>query len=403
VKSFGVQKNVGSKKRLFLAKKEKKGEMKITNRTIGLLVSLLMIASLLYFFTDIVAYVCIAWVLSMIGQPLMGFFRKHLKIWKFRAGPITSALLTLLTFFLVVGLLIWLFLPPMFEQVNNLADVDYGAIARTLEKPMLNLQQTLEGYGLLESGTTIEQQLRATFSDWFEPRSIGKYFSNAVSAAGSIGVGIASVVFITFFFLQEQGMFVNFLAALMPKQYEGQVRQALSDVANMLSRYFRGLLIQMTGFTLVVTIGLTLLGVNNALLIGFFAGLLNIIPYLGPIIGAVFGVVFTISSNLDSDFYTQILPLMVKVVAVFAVAQMLDNYIFQPVIFSSSVKAHPLEIFIVVLMGAKINGVLGMVLAIPAYTVLRAVANVFLSEFNLVRHMKERMESKEPQVPRGDG
>ena len=377
--------------------------MKISNRTLALLASLLMIGALLYFFTDIVAYVCIAWVLSMIGQPLMVFFKKYLKIWKLRAGPTTCAVLTLLTFFVVVGLLIGLFLPPIFEQINHLADVDYGAIARTLEQPLLAMQQKLENYGLLVPGATLEQQLRTTFSDWFEPRSIGNYFSNFISATGNIGVGIASVIFITFFFLQEQGMFVSFISALMPEQYEDQVRHAISDIANMLSRYFRGLLIQMLIFTSIVTIGLTIFGVRNALLIGFLAGLLNVIPYVGPIIGAAFGVVFTISSNLDTDFYTHILPMIIKVVSVFFAAQMLDNYVSQPLIFSSSVQAHPLEIFILVLMGAKINGVLGMVLAIPAYTVLRAIANVFLSEFNIVKHMKERMEAKGNSKPREPG
>jgi predicted PurR-regulated permease PerM len=369
--------------------------MKLSNRTIALIASLLLMGSLLYFFTDIVAYVCIAWVLSMIGQPLMQFYRKHLKVWKFQAGPGLCAVLTIITFFLIIALLIGLFLPPIIEQVNNLAHVDYNAIASTLEQPLLNFQHRLESYGLLSPGFTMEQQLRDTFSNWFEPRYVGQYFSNAFSAIGNTSVGIASVLFITFFFLQEQGMFVSFLAALMPKQYEAQVRHAISDIANMLSRYFRGLLLQMLVFATVTTIGLSLAGVKNALLIGFFAGLLNIIPYLGPIIGAAFGVVFTISANLDTDFYTYLLPLLIKVVVVFIGAQMLDNYISQPMIFSSSVMAHPLEIFIVVLMGAKINGVMGMVLAIPAYTVIRSVAKVFLSEFNLVQHLTERMQRQE--------
>lgn len=190
-------------------------------------------------------------------------------------------------------------------------------------------------------------------------------------------------------------MFVNFLSALMPEQYEEKVHHAISDISTMLSRYFRGLLIQMAIFTTVVTIGLSIFGVKNALLIGFFAGLLNVIPYLGPIIGAVFGVVFTISANLNTDFYSYLAPLLLKVAVVFAGAQLLDNYVSQPQIFSKSVMAHPLEIFLVVLMGAKINGVLGMVMAIPTYTVLRAIARAFLSEFNIVRHLTERMQRVE--------
>ena len=193
--------------------------MKISNRTLALIASLLMIASLLYFFTDIVAYVCIAWVLSMIGQPLMRFYQKHLKVWKFRAGPGLCAVFTLFTFFLVIGLVMWLFLPPIFEQINNLAHVDYGAIASTLEQPMMNLQQKLETYGFLSPGDTLEEQLRSTFSDWFEPRSVGEYFSNTFSAVGNIGVGIASVLFITFFFLQEQGFQQNIILNIKIPQF----------------------------------------------------------------------------------------------------------------------------------------------------------------------------------------
>ncbi|MCB0520665.1 MAG: AI-2E family transporter [Lewinellaceae bacterium] len=366
--------------------------MKISNRTIALLASLLMIASLLYFFTDIVGYVCVAWVLSMIGQPLMRFFQK-LKIWRFKLGPNTAAVLTLITYFLFVWLLMWLFVPPILEQINNLAGVNYAAIAQALEQPFQRFEDKLTAFGVIESKDTLEAQLKATLSDWFEPAFIGNYFGNLLSTAGNILVSVASIVFITFFFLKEQGLFVNFIAALMPEQYEDQVRKAISDIAVMLSRYFRGLLLQMIGFTLFVTIFLSILGIKNAILIGFFAGLLNVIPYVGPIIGALFGIILTISSNLEFDFYSVILPKIIKVAIVFGAAQTYDNYVQQPLIFSSSVLAHPLEIFIVILMGAKINGVTGMILAIPAYTVLRAVAGAFLSEFNIVRHLTERMEA----------
>jgi predicted PurR-regulated permease PerM len=142
---------------------------------------------------------------------------------------------------------------------------------------------------------------------------------------------------------------------------------------------------QVTAISIFVSIALSVLGVKNALLIGFFAALINVIPYLGPIIGAAFAVIITISSNLDLDFYTQMLPLLSKVVIVFAAMQMLDNFLLQPWIFSNSVLAHPLEIFIVILMGAQINGIVGMVLAIPVYTVLRVIARSFLSEFKIVQ------------------
>ncbi len=377
-----------------------KSKMKISNRTLALIVSFLLISALLYYFSDIVAYTLIAWVLSMIGKPLMAFYQKYIRIWKLSIGTNVAAALTLLTFFLVLGVLVGIFLPPVVEQVNNLAGVDYQAIAKALEEPLHYLEDELQALGVINPTDSLAQMLENTFSHWLEPATIGEVFKNIVAAAGNILVGTAAVVFITFFFLREQGLFVNFLVALMPEEYSDQVRKAIDDSATLLSRYFRGLLLQMLAIASFVSIALTLLGVQNALLIGFVAAFLNIIPYIGPVIGAVFGVIFTISSGLELDFYTQMLPLIWRVLLVFAAAQALDNYVLQPYIFSASVLAHPLEIFLVVLMGAKLNGILGMILAIPVYTVLRAVARAFLSEFNIVKHLTERME----QVGRqGDG
>lgn len=102
----------------------------------------------------------------------------------------------------------------------------------------------------------------------------------------------------------------------------------------------------------------------------------------------------TISSNLDLglDFYTEMLPLILKVIGAFAAMQMLDNFVLQPFIFSNSVLAHPLEIFIVILVGAKLSGILGMILAIPVYTVIRVIARAFLSEFKIVQKLTGHLD-----------
>jgi predicted PurR-regulated permease PerM len=194
--------------------------------------------------------------------------------------------------------------------------------------------------------------------------------------------------------LKEQGLFNTILSGVLPDKHEKNVFQAVSESSTMLIRYFIGVLAQVTTITIFVTITLSILGVKNALLIGFFAALMNIIPYVGPIIGAVFASVITISSNLELPFYPvagadqpALMYLLIKVFIVFGIMQLLDNFILQPNIFSKSVKAHPLEIFIIVLAGANIGGVVGMVLAIPAYTVVRVIAKVFLSEFKVVQSL----------------
>ena len=185
---------------------------------------------------------------------------------------------------------------------------------------------------------------------------------------------------------------MEFVASLMPQEYDGRTRRVIDEVSELLTRYFRGVLVQITLITFLLSGLLTLVGVRNAFLIAFFAALINVIPYIGPIIGMVFGVLMTISSSLDLDFYSQMLPLIWRVVGAFAFVQLLDNFIFQPFILGSRVLAHPLEIFIIVMVGAKIGGIPGMVLAIPTYTVLRVVARVFLSEFTIVKKLTRRME-----------
>ncbi|MBR9920765.1 MAG: AI-2E family transporter [Bacteroidetes bacterium] len=370
--------------------------MNVFSRYTALIVSLLIIAALCYFFSNIVGYIIIAWVLSMIGQPLMRFFQNRIRIGKWNPGPNLASALTLVCYLLVIGLLVSLFVPMFIQQANNLTEANYENLASALDEPIQHINAWLAQYGITEPGTIdTEEQLRQAFKleEWFNPGFIGEMFSSLLAAAGNLVIGLFSVIFITFFFLKEQGLFTNAVAVLVPSKYEQHVRNAIETISRLLTRYFVGILGQITIITLFVSIGLTLLGVQNALLIGFFAALINVIPYVGPIIGAAFGVFVTISSNLDLEFYTEMFPMLIKVVVVFGLMQMLDNFVLQPFIFSTSVLAHPLEIFIVILMGAKLGGIVGMILAIPSYTVLRVVARAFLSEFRIVQKMTGSIKS----------
>ena len=334
----------------------------------------------------------------MLGQPLMRFFQSRIRIGKYHMGPTFSAICTLLTYVIVVSLLFVMFVPLIVEQANNLVTLDYAALAKTLEEPIQHLQAWLAEHNINWDPRSTEQRLNETLTQSFNPELIGNLFSMILSAAGSVFIAVFSIVFITFFFLKEQGLFSNFLLALAPNKYEKEVINTIDGISHLLTRYFGGILLQISIITIYVSFFLSVLGVRNALLIGFFAGIINVIPYLGPIIGAVFGVIITISSNMDIDFYTQMLPLIGRVALVFATVQMLDNFVLQPFIFSTSVLAHPLEIFLIILIGAQLGGITGMVLAIPAYTVLRVIARVFLSEFKIVQKITDRIQDHEEEI-----
>lgn len=369
--------------------------MSITNwqRYAAVAVTLLLFGALAYYFSNIVAYVLVAWALSMIGQPIMDFLTR-IKIGKVQFGNSLSAIIVLFLFFLIAYGLISTFIPLIVKQAAQIATVDLNSITNSLQEPIDELNAWFAEHGLQESVKSPSEQLRDTLFGTFDPSKVATFFSSLISTAGGLLIDIFSIVFITFFFLKEQGLFVNFLKSIVPHNYEAQIVHAVEDSSALLTRYFGGILFQVTTVTVFVFLGLWILGVKNALLIAFFAALINVIPYVGPIIGASFGIFVVLTSNLDANFYAETLPLILKVVGVFAAMQMLDNFILQPFIFSTSVRAHPLEIFIVILMGATINGIMGMVLAIPAYTVIRVLARVFLSEFEIVQQLTGNLDSK---------
>lgn len=346
-------------------------------------------------------YLIIGWLLAMIGQPLMRFFQKYVKIGKkWHAGPNISAVLTLLSYFVILGIIVTLFVPLVIDQAQNLTEVKKDDITKALNVPLSQINDWLKSNGLVNESLT-NQDLMNKLSD-FEIMSseeagqnIFGAFTSIISLAGNLLISIFSIIFITFFFLRDNNILTNFIILILPNQYEARIREAVEDITEMLSRYFTGILIQISIITIFVSIGLSILGVKNALLIAIFAALINVIPYLGPLIGAAFGVLITISSNLDLSFYSEMLPLLGKVVFVFGCMQMLDNFILQPFIFSNSVKAHPLEIFLIILVGAQLAGIPGMILAIPTYTVVRVIAKIFLSKYRLVKKITENMDLDE--------
>ena len=126
-------------------------------------------------------------------------------------------------------------------------------------------------------------------------------------------------------------------------------------------------------------------GIDNALIIAFLCAVLNIIPYIGPLIGSILAAILTMISNLGGDFQTEILPLTIYVLIGFWIVQIIDNNVSQPLIFSSSVNSHPLEIFLVILIAGFMSGILGMILAVPIYTILKVIGKEFFPENKVIK------------------
>jgi len=329
---------------------------------------------------------------------LMVFFQKRLRIGRFRAGPTTAALLTIVTFYgILVGVLL-VFVPTIVAQARNLSTVDYQALGEKLRTPFFHLDVQMHQLGLLSPGESLATKTQEILSAWFKPTLVGDFLGSFLGVAGNVVVTFVSVTFILFFFLQENRLFLDILHAFVPNEQEPKVRHAVQESSTVLTSYFGGLLTQLVAFSLMVTLILWALGIDNALLIGAFGGIFNVVPYVGPILGMIFGAFITISSHLDVEF-AMLLPMLLKVLAAFMITQMIDNNFLGPMILSKSVQAHPLEIFIVTLIAAKLGGVVGMVIGIPVYTVLRVVARIFFGEFKLVQRLTVHLSEEEtPQT-----
>jgi putative membrane protein len=214
---------------------------------------------------------------------------------------------------------------------------------------------------------------------------ISSVLNGFIGVISNIGIGLFSVLFIAFFFIKD-GTAINnsFLSLVSPRRLP-KVRKTLDDIKTLLSRYFVGLFLQLSIIFILLTIVLLIFGVKDALIIAFLCALLNLIPYVGPIIGAVVISVLTISNFMDADLQSVILPKTLYVLIGFLFTQFIDNVFSQPIIFSNSMKSSPLEIFIVTLAIGTLFGIAGMVVAIPAYTVLKVILKAVFPNNKLVQ------------------
>jgi predicted PurR-regulated permease PerM len=173
----------------------------------------------------------------------------------------------------------------------------------------------------------------------------------------------------------------------VPDKWVDNVTRALYSIKRLLTRYFIGIIIQSTCIMILITIGMTIAGIDfqQALVMGLILGILNVIPYVGPWLGLFIAIIMGVASHINQDFGLVVIPLVTYMIIVEIVTHLIDNIVFQPVIFSNSVRAHPLEIFVVVLAAGYAAGIPGMILGIPAYTVMRVFAREFFYNFKAVQ------------------
>jgi predicted PurR-regulated permease PerM len=357
----------------------------------GYILLLALTAFLLWRFSYIIVWIMIAAVISFVGHPLVRMFDGlHFKKWHIPHS--VSTFLSLLIIILVFAGLLGIFVPLIVNQAQTISQIDVKVLAKNLEGPLQWLDDEVHAFGMVPEDQSLQDFIVIKAKSIVNPTNISSLLNSFFGVAGTLLVGFFSVLFIAFFFMKDESMFENSLLLIIPVKHHKATKRVITDSKNLLMRYFIGVLLEVLGVMSIISLGLWILGVKNALLIGFFGGLMNIIPYLGPVIGTLIGLSLGITGTLAAGAYNELLPVLAKLAGVFLTANFVDNNILVPLIYSKSVKAHPLEIFFVIIMGGSLAGLPGMLLAIPVYTVLRVIAREFLQQFRVVRKLTNQID-----------
>ena len=357
-----------------------------------------MAAVCCYYFSSVLAYILLAFVVSLIGQPLLRLLRK-IKI-KGKSAP--DALLAIITIVFIFALL--------FLVIMQVVPVVTGIIG---DASMMKAQESMDSHTIIDqvNGWIIQvlpwvgedfdgvQLLVEKVSELADLSNISGILGSVASAVAGIAVALFSVIFISFFFIKDDTLFGRIIGAMVPDSIEERVRKTIHDIEVLLSRYFVGLIVEIFGVVLLNCLGLWLIAridFNYALGIAFIAGLLNIIPYVGPLIGEVIGVVLCVILKYGAGIGlgVNIWFFALIVLGIMLTTQLVDNFIYQPLIYSTSIKANPLEIFIVLLIAGSFGGVVGMLIAIPAYTVVRVIASRFFYDVKIVQRLIPDVENE---------
>ncbi len=356
--------------------------------TLGILKAIAVLSGVIILFwffyqiRELFLFLGLALVVSLIGRPIMVFLKSRLRF------PNTLAtVVTLLSVVLMFSFVVSFFIPIAIEQGKQVSKIDFEQVKADLNE--LNIQAS--DYLGVDRLQFVEAIKKSSYVQGVDIEIIPSFIDIFFASIGSVVVGIFAVLFISFFLLKDEGLIAKSIMAFAKRSDEHRIRKVLLKIKELLSRYFIGLLLQIFILVLFYSVLLLFLDVKDAIAVAMICAFLNIIPYLGPLIGWSLMLLVIVSNNLGADFSSGLLPLLLIASGGYALAQLFDNVITQPVIFGRSVRSHPLEIFISILIGGYVFGIPGMVMAVPTYTTLKVVAKEFLSEYKVVKRLTRNL------------
>jgi len=323
------------------------------------LAGITVLGYLMYYYGTLLGYAIIAMIFSYILDPLVN---------RMQSAGMNRTFAITLTLSALILILVWIstnIIPiianQMVELANQLNIENIQNITRQIEERLTrNFTFLPEGF-LSDNLTQIVQNL-------FDVGELPTALSNIIGVFTNIFYAALIIPFATFFFLKDGTKIRRDLLQIVPNKYFETTLSLIDKIETRLGIYFRSVMLQSLIVALTSYIGLSIVGLNNALSVGIAVGLANTIPYFGPIIGYILSIIVSI---IEVGNFSLVLPCILAILFV----QMLDNIVLQPIIFSRSADMHPVAILFIIMIGAETAGILGMLVAIPIATIIKITFN----------------------------
>ncbi len=355
----------------------------ISPRTMFQALALIVAVTAILKFPYILAFLLIALILAAALSPGVNFFASR------RVPRVLATLLIFVLIFGTLGILGLMVIPVLIDQIQDLVK-NFPAYATQYENVLQRLRSLEARYHVLPSTTQIATFVSQRASGWLASTL------TATAAVASAIVGIGGVLISTFFLLADGPRLRQGFLSLIPPRFRPSISEQVDPITQRLGAYVRGQLISMSALAFLLGIGLTIAGVPYAWVLAVLAGIAEIIPLVGSTLGAIPAVIVALTVDWK---------LALIVVAIFAVANVIQGNVLSPLILSSSVEMPPILVFFAILIGAELLGIVGAIIAVPMVaTSLVLIQNLYIPAIERQDGTaREAQPSPPPSSPPSEG
>lgn len=346
----------------------------------------LIVGLILYNYSSLAVYAIIALIFSYLLEPFVN---------RMQAAGMSRTIAIVLTLTTVLVIVIWISTSIIPIVANRMAILTRQLQSENLVLIAQQIELHLRNYFEFIPTGYLQENVTGFIDDIFNFGRLSNVLGNVISIFTNLFAAFLVIPFATFFFLKDGYKIRRDLMKMVPNKYFETTLSLIDKIETRLGYYFRSVLLQCTLVGVASWLALSVAGLNNAGTVGIIIGVANTIPYFGPVIGYLISILISI---IETGDFSLVIPCILAVMF----AQLLDNIVLQPLIFSKSADMHPVAILFIIMIGAQTAGILGMLVAIPIATIIKITVNQIIWSFNNYQVFRGNKRPFEPIIQGSD-